>query len=515
MTTRSRKRRAAPRDIYPSCKLANTCPPDIVDSIENNTLADKILKYGSAGVFFGSLGIGTGRGTGGSTGYIPLGEGAGVRLNTRVSTVRPSLPISSVHPTDVIPVDAVDPLGPAIVPLSELPSIVEDPDPILPPRFPTAVEESVIDFSPAGPGGDLPIQSPKVTTTDTSALIEVTPETRPPRIISRSQYSNPSFEVHITSTSGSGESSAVDHVLIDGYSGGEVIGEEIPLIDLQSTRSSNTFSTTEVRETSFFTSTPRGELPSARPRTLYNRRVQQVQVVDPAFLSRPGALVTFDNPAYTDDVELIFEQDLDDLARAAPHEDFRDIVSLGRPVYGRNPQGGVRISRLGQKATMRTRSGLRIGPQSHFFYDISEIAEPELELVPLEPPFVGEQTGESVVGSALGEFETISLSNEPAIYPEDTLIDEYEVVGSDLQLIIGDSGGERPIPVADFARPPAKLFPELDGVQVINGRDVSRSATVPVIPEDTPLIIIEVLDGSGDYFLHPSLFRKRRKRPFF
>ena len=44
-------------------------PPDIQNKIEHTTIADKILQYGSLGVFLGGLGIGTARGSGGRIGY--------------------------------------------------------------------------------------------------------------------------------------------------------------------------------------------------------------------------------------------------------------------------------------------------------------------------------------------------------------------------------------------------------------------------------------------------------------
>nr|WMY82293.1 L2 [Enhydra lutris kenyoni papillomavirus 2] len=516
---KSRKRRAAPTDIYPQCKVSNTCPPDIVNKLENNTLADKILKYGSAGVFFGSLGIGTGRGTGGSTGYIPLGSGGGgVRVGSRVTTVRPSLPTSSLNPGEGIPVDAVDPLGPALIPLREFPltpSVVEDPEPILPPRFPSIVD----DPGPVIPGTSEPdleitIETPKVTTDGSAAVLEVTPETRPPTVLSRSQYSNPAFEVSLTSSAGAGETSASDHIFVDAHSGGSVVGDQIPLLELGTSRSTVSFSTSEVQETSFFTSTPRSD-PVARPRQLYGRRVQQVPIQDPRFLTQPRSLVTFENPAFVDSVDLIFDQDID-VAQAAPVEEFRDIVTLTKPLYGKTPGGGVRISRLGQKASMKTRSGLRIGPQSHFYYDISSIGqEPPIELLPLEP-VAGEQSGESIVSSGMGDFEVISLSSstlEPPVADED-LLDHIEEVAEDLQLIIGDRN-QQPISVPGPAKTPAKVFPGFDDVYVIHAGDDS-DYPLTVIPTDNPSIIIEVRDSSGDYYLHPALLkRKRRKRPSF
>ena len=73
MVRAQRTKRASVTDIYKGCKASGTCPPDVLNKVEQTTIADKILKYGSSGVFFGGLGISTGRGTGGATGYFPLG----------------------------------------------------------------------------------------------------------------------------------------------------------------------------------------------------------------------------------------------------------------------------------------------------------------------------------------------------------------------------------------------------------------------------------------------------------
>ncbi|AHL83547.1 L2 [Enhydra lutris papillomavirus 1] len=519
---RSRKRRAAPTDIYPACKISNTCPRDIVDKFEHNTLADKILKYGSAGVFFGSLGIGTGKGFGGSTGYVPLGEGAGVRLGTQVTTVRPNLPISSVHPTDVIPVDAVDPLGPAIIPLREFPpfpTATEEPPNILPERFPIAVEESSAVVTSTT---DTPFVSPKVTTDGGTAVLEVVPETKTPRLLSRTQYSNPTFEVSLTSSAGSGESSASDHIFIHGQSGGQRVGQQIVMAQVHRPAStpSTSFASTEVEETSFITSTPRADAPPARPARLYNRRVQQVPIRDPAFITHPRTLVTFENPTFTPlDVDLLFAQDVADIAQAAPHDEFRDIVALSKVLFSKNPDGGVRVSRFGQKAIMKTRSGLKIGPQSHYYYDISDVQQENIELVPLNNSVVGEQSGETVLSSGPGDFEIVSLTDSATpLFTDEELLDHIESVGNDLQLIIGERTTQRPVSVSEvgFGKPPSKIFPGLDHVQVIHAGGDDSITLIPINPQDYPGILIEVLDSSGDFYLHPSLLkRKRRKRPSF
>ena len=509
---RNRKRRAAPSDIYPACKIANTCPQDIVNKFEQNTLADKILKYGSAGVFLGSLGIGTGRGFGGQGGYVPLGAGTGVRVGTRVSSVRPSIPISSIGPSESIPVDAVNPLGPALIPLHEFPIAVEEPSVILPPRFPSIVEDNL----PLLPSqsetsftttSNIPVQTPKITT-DGAAVLEVIPETRAPKILTRTQYSNPTFEVSLTTTSGSGESSATDHIFVEGHSGGEIIGEEIPLVEFTRGRRVQT-----TNETNFMTSTPRSDVSIESTRHYYNRRLQQIQVYDEAFINKPRSLVTFENPAFEESVDLIFEQDIVDVAKAAPHEDFRDLVTLSKPYYSRTKTNNLRLSRFGQKGSIKTRSGLVIGPQAHYYYDVSTINTEDIELSVLNNPFIGEQSGESVISTGSSNFEIISLDESLQVYPDEYLLDEYESVANDLQLIIGERRNVRPISVPNYVKPVPGILSDYHSVLVVPPGDDSNIDSIPIYPQDTPVIIIN-LEGSIDFYLHPSLLKKIRKRRF-
>ncbi|AAX86624.1 L2 protein [Puma concolor papillomavirus 1] len=507
-----RRKRAAPKDIYPQCKISNTCPPDVLNKAEQSTLADKILKYGSAGVFLGSLGIGTGRGSGGTLGYVPVGTGQGVRLGTRVSTVRPSLPISSVGTADVIPIDAVDPLGPAVLPGNVFPTAVEDPFTIQPPRFPSIVEEPVSVHSESivtESVTEVPVNTPKVTIDGQPAVLEVVPETREPRILSRSQYGNSAFEVSLTASAGSGETSSSDHILVHGFTGGHVIGEQIPLQEL----GGRSFSSTLEAETTFTTSTPKADAVAEPRRVFTSRRLEQIPVRDPGFISRPRSLVTFQNPTFDESVDLFFERDVAELALAAPNEDFRDLVSLSKPTFSRTLEGRVRVSRLGTKATMRTRSGLVIGPQSHYYYDLSDIAPAEnLELTPIGNMSLGEQSGQAVISSGTSDLEIISLESSTIdSYPEEFLLAEIESVANDLQLVFGDRRAQQPISVPHIQRPSPQVFPQFEGVYVSQGTG-SVPPTIPTDPNKTPAIILEIWGSGENYSLHPSLLKRRKRK---
>ncbi|AER38252.1 L2 protein [Crocuta crocuta papillomavirus 1] len=518
----ARRKRAAPKDIYPSCKISNNCPDDIRNKIEHNTLADKILKWGSAGVFFGSLGIGTGRGTGS---YVPLGSG--VNVGTRVSTVKPSIPISSVGTADVIPVDAMNPLGPALAP-PKFPTAVEDPVIIRPPKFPSIVEDPVIVHSAAEHPAvldpdhiavvdisgetvqEIPYTTSNVVTEEQPAVLDVSTETRAPKIISRTQYENPSFEVAITSNATAGETSATDHILVDGYSGGQHIGEQIELQEL----ARRSFSTTIEEETSFLTSTPNEAVVRPKTRNLNSRRYLQTQVTDPAFVTQPRSLVTFQNPAFDESVDLIFEKDVADFPLAAPNEDFRDLISLSKPIYHRSNENTVRVSRFGTKASVKTRSGVIAGPQIHYFYDLSEIAPADnIELATLGSSPVGEQSGESVISSGTTDMEIISLTGSTLeSYSDESLLDIYEPIANDLQLVIGIGRRVRPISVPDLLTTKFQIFPGFEGVHVHTSSS-NETPKIPINPLETPAVVIDLLGGT-DFYLHPALFKKKKKRLF-
>nr|AGK28591.1 truncated L2 protein [Human papillomavirus 16] len=122
-----RTKRASATQLYKTCKQAGTCPPDIIPKVEGKTIADQILQYGSMGVFFGGLGIGTGSGTGGRTGYIPLGTRPPTATDT-LAPVRPPLTVDPVGPSD-----------PSIVSLVEETSFIDAGAPTSVPSIPPDV----------------------------------------------------------------------------------------------------------------------------------------------------------------------------------------------------------------------------------------------------------------------------------------------------------------------------------------------------------------------------------------
>ncbi|AHJ81388.1 putative late L2 protein [Eptesicus serotinus papillomavirus 1] len=517
-----RRKRDTVENIYRQCIRFGTCPPDVKNKVENNTLADKILRYGSGAVYFGGLGIGTGTGRGTT--------GVSVGRQVPVRPFRPHGPIDTIGienigpretpfaPPERAPVD-VD-LGTGHVEPSD-PSVIEPTD--LPIDIPTSSVDEVI-----------VIPTPEITIGgDTTAIIEVTPSVPENTVISRTQYTNPAFDISLFSDSTSGELSASDHITVSG-GGGTIVGghyplavpegEEIPLAEFSPSVSRfRPGQVTEQEETSFITSTPEGA--RARPgRTrpsLYGRRIEQVEITDPLFIDEPGRLVEFNyvNPAFEGDITEIFEQDILDEARAAPSSAFQDIVRLGRQQLSRSRSGLVRVSRLGQRGTIRTRSGVRIGSTTHFYMDLSPIGADTG--IPIEPP--GEQSLEASIVQPFSEegYELVNLNDVSGVVPDESLLDSYEeteFIGSDLQLVIHDedigidqdSDTVIDIP-SGLVKKAGPYYPDIDFAGVNIDYDKSHTGRAgDIVPSDTPIVTLDI--WSSDFYLHPSLRRKRRRR---
>ena len=517
MARARRVKRDSVTHIYQTCKQAGTCPPDVINKVEQTTVADNILKYGSAGVFFGGLGIGTGRGTGGVTGYTPLSEGPGIRVGNTPTVVRPSLVPEAVGPMDILPIDTIDPVEPSVssvVPLTE--SSGAD---LLPGEVETIAEIHPV---PEGPT----IDSPVVTTSKgSSAILEVAPEPTPPtRVrVSRTQYHNPSFQIITESTPTQGESSLADHILVTSGSGGQTIGSDITdVIELQEFPSRYSF---EIDEP---TPPRQSSTPIERPQvvgrrrgiSLTNRRLrQQVAVEDPLFLSKPSKLVrfSFDNPVFEEEVTNIFEQDVD-MVEEPPDRDFLDVRQLGRPQYSTTPAGYVRVSRLGTRGTIRTRSGAQIGSQVHFYRDLSSINTED----PIELQLLGQHSGDSTIvqGPVESTFVNVDISENPLsesiqAFSDDLLLDETVEDFSGSQLVIGNrrSTTSYTVPRFETTRSGSYYVQDTKGYYVAYPESRNNEEIIYPTP-DLPVVIIHTHDNSGDFFLHPSLRRRKRKRKY-
>jgi hypothetical protein len=519
MARARRTKRASVTDIYRGCKAAGTCPPDVINKVEQSTIADKILQYGSAAVFFGGLGISTGRGTGGTTGYVPLGEGPGVRVGGAPTVVRPGVIPEVIGPTELIPIDTVtpiDPTAPSVVTLTDS-SAVD----LLPGEIETIAEVHPVPV-PSAPEIDTPVVTGG---RGSSAVLEVADPSPPTRTrVSRTQYHNPSFQIISESTPIAGESSLSDHILVFENTGGQAIGGTREEIELQSLPSRYSFEIEEATPTRQ-TSTPiqRGrQAVSALRRALYNRRLtQQVAVEDPLFLSKPSKLVKFqfDNPVFEEDVTQIFERDIEQVEEP-PDRQFLDVAKLGRPTYSETPQGYVRVSRLGRRASLRTRSGTQVGAQVHFYKDLSTINTEE----PIELQLLGEHSGDSTIVQGPVEStlidvninETPSLLETSEFNSEDLLLDDAVQDFSGSQLVFGTprrSTSSVTVPRFSSPRETSLYIQDIEGYNVAYPE--SREVPEIIYPQpDIPAVVIHIADASGDFYLHPSLQKRKRKRAY-
>lgn len=498
-----RKRRAAPEDIYKQCKPFGTCPDDVVNKIEGNTIADKILKWLTPFLYFGGAGISSANEGAGN--IIPLerpfpgfGSNSGVTpAESGVSVGVGPIPVRPVEPPPgVEPAGEVIELVPLLPPRSnpEIPGIVEGPVDVG--NNVTPVVPDILEMDPILPERN---------------LIE------PPVVVSTSVFDNPTFEVSITASTTTGESSAVDHVFVGERPGGNVVGggEEIPLRTFNESIQPSEF---DVEDTGFTTSTPEGR-PEGRVRGdrgyLYNRRlVQQVEVPEEEFLERPRTLITFENPTYTDqDLTMIFENELNEVTRtpprAAPHRDFTDLRYLGRKLFSRAKSGRVRVSRVGKKGTIRTRSNIQIGSHVHYYQDISSILpSEEVELLPL-----GEVTGtdEIVTGEGETPFVDVDLNDANEIISADPAPD------ADIGIIeeMDEDGFRSSIAVPDLRT--RSFYPEdvigFGGINVDFPITTRKDIRPKVIPEDRPWFpYYDHFDTDTQFFFEPCLYSKRRKR---
>lgn len=518
MARARRTKRASVTDIYKGCKAAGTCPQDVINKVENKTIADKILQYGSAAVFFGGLGISTGKGTGGTTGYVPLGEGPGVRVGGTPTVVRPGVIPEVIGPTDVIPIDTVTPIDPAA------PSIVNLTDSSAVDLLPGEIE-TIAEVHPV-PVPDTEIDTPVVTGgRGSSAVLEVADPSPPIRTrVSRTQYHNPSFQIISESTPIAGEASLSDQVLVFENTGGQTIGgirEEIELQPLPSRYSFEIEEATPPRQTSTPIERGRQALSSIR-RALYNRRLtQQVPVEDPLFFSRPSKLVRFqfDNPTFEEEVTQIFERDLESVEEP-PDRQFLDVAKLGRPLYSETPQGYIRVSRLGNRASLRTRSGAQVGAQVHFYKDVSTIDSE----APIELQLLGEHSGDTSIiqGPVESTLVDINVRDTPELLEssefnsQDLLIDDAIEDFSGSQLVFGNPRrSTTSVTVPRFSSPrETTLY-----VQDIQGYTVaypeSRDRPVIIYPQpEIPAVVIHFGESGADYYLHPHLQRRKRKRAY-
>nr|AYA93717.1 MAG: L2 protein [Human papillomavirus] len=501
-----RVKRASPDDLYRSCKLGGDCIPDVQNKIENTTLADKLLQIFGSILYLGHLGIGTGRGSGGQYGYRPFG--ATTNKAPEITVTRPTVPINPLGGAEVIPLEVINPEAPSIIPLTDgLPDF-----PTVDTQPPTTEIAEIDITTQVQPTDNLPTsnQQPTVISTPDITVVDFQPGPSPPKRIALDVGFSPSDAIQLNIIPEPKYFDPNINVFVDP----NIVAEDVGYEDIELAPISN-IADFEIQEEAVpKSSTPLHRIESliGQGKQLYNRFVEQVQTRNPNFLSRPSRLVTFDfeNPAFEDEISLQFQQDVNEVA-AAPDENFRDIISLSKPLYSETSEG-LRVSRLGQKASMRTRSGLIIGPKVHYYMDISEISElPEIELHTFAT-----FSGEANLIDAINEstfIDQISLENNT--YPDELLEDilEENFNNGHIVISVSDAIGEHseiPVPTLDLTvRPVIGDFstPLIVNYPVYN----SNLDSAALQPSATN---VKQSYESSNYFIEPSLIKKRRKRKY-
>lgn len=501
---RVRRKRASPTDLYTSCALGGDCIPDVKNKVEGNTLADKLLKWFGSIIYLGGLGIGTGKGSGGQFGYGSFG---GAKPPVRTTPVRPALPTDTIISGEIVP---VTPFDSAIVPLTD-----GLPDP------------AVIDIPGAGPG--LPAEDLTVTTvldplsettgigehptvidtSDNVAQLDVQLQPPPPKRILLDD------SVQNTTTSVLTHASHVDsdyNVFVDAQLNGEHIGHTED-IELEEINLREEFTIEEGPRKS----TPLSSRVISRTRDLYHRFVEQVPAQLPFVQSRPSVHFEFENPAFEADIADVFSREVEQIAETQA-EQYQDITRLGDIRFSESPGGTVRVSRLGQRQGMVTRSGLQVGRRVHFYYDVSPVPTDSIELHTF-----GNFSHDSTIVDELTTSSFINPFEQPIAgsfeFPDDILMDTLEdsFTGGHIVLTTTDTDGD----TLDIPTLPSgvtvRIFPTdySDSLNVYYPIDSTSSITYPAIPASSlsPAIGMDVY--YSDFDLHPAYLKRKRKRPSF
>nr|AYA93488.1 MAG: L2 protein [Human papillomavirus] len=503
-----RRKRASPTDLYKSCLQGGDCIPDVKNKFEGNTVADWLLKIFGGLVYFGNLGIGTGRGTGGSFGYRPFGAPGSGRPIQELPITRPNVVVDPLGPAPIVP---IDPSAASVVPLAEG---VPDVAFAAPDAGPAAGGTDIELFTITDPATDIGAVGggPTVTSNEEFevAVIDAHPIPPYPKQILYDSTVAATIETQINPFLNPDINNV--NVIVDPSFAGDTVGdyfyEEIPLerLDIQS------FDIEEPPTES--TPTQLGNRFVSRTRDLYSRFVAQQPISEPDFLSQPSRLVQFEyrNPAFDPDVSLYFERDVEAL-RAAPNQEFADVVYLGRPRLSSTSEGTIRVSRLGTRAALTTRSGLSVGPQVHFYMDLSEIpAADSIELQTLnETPQVSTVV-DDILATTSFDDPANTLHTE---FTEEALTEDMQQDFVDSHLVIPatDEENDTTINIINFRNIPIGFGIDAgDVATVLPGYNILDTSLL--VPSTIPQQSVYVLDYA-DFDLHPGLLPKRRRLDYF
>nr|AEX31127.1 L2 protein [Human papillomavirus] len=508
-----RRKRASPEDLYKTCATGD-CPEDVRNKIEQNTLADRLLKWFSSILYFGGLGIGTGRGSGGSLGYRPINAPSRPG-QSGTYPIRPSIPIESLGPRAFIPVDTVQPNASSIIPELTIvdPAIVDIGRPT------DTLGAGEVDILP-DPISDVTNSGghPIITTSETStAVLEVQPIDPPVRVALDSAFTGDSS--HLSVVTATLHPNPDVNIFVDNTFAGETVGyEEIPLEDF------NTISQFSIEET------PQSSTPiverlgqfATQARRFYNRYIEQVPVQYPEFLGQVSRLAQFEytNPAFDPEVSVTFERDLQAI-ESAPVPEFQDIRSLSRPYLAETANRAVRVSRLGARGTIVTRSGLQVTQPVHFYLDLSPIPSvstvESFELAPLAE-YSGTQT--VINGQAESVFVTSTNNNiGDQLYSETDLIDPLNESFASAHLVFSTTEENETISLPSYSPSSTNfgLAANDFGINIFNPQSTQLTTLLPtnsIVVLIHPKLLFDT--NSVDFYLDPAFLpRKRRKIDLF
>lgn len=511
--SKPRRKRASPEDLYKSCALGGDCFPDVQNKIQGTTLADRLLQVFGSILYFGGLGIGSGKGTGGATGYRPFGGGGTVsRPSIRIqpeSLPKPSVPIDPLGGAELIPLDVIDATAPSVVPLTE------------------GVPETTIISSGTGP--TITAEELDVTTqidlntfnniNEHPAVINVTDEgttaldvqTLPPPSKKLILDSTITDQIELVPLHRIYTDQNVN-MFVDTHFEGHIVGGDPNFTDIVLREEF------EIEEVSPKTSTPTEKLSTAvgKARRVYNRFVKHVPTSSLEAVVNPSRQVIFEfeNPAFDDEVSLLFNQELAEVT-ATPNPDFRDINYLSRPFYSETESGRVQYSRLGQRASMQTRSGLVIGEKVQFTYNISDIEPVET----IELSTLGTTSADSIIQNAQAESVFIDAQDStPLSYTEDLLLDEPNEDFANAHLVLtttDDFGDTYDYPVIPPGLGYKLLIPNYN--VTLNSFQLPEASIPTILPEIpfAPYAPSPITVFGDTFYLNPSLLKRKRKQYFY
>ncbi|AFA26585.1 L2 [Tursiops truncatus papillomavirus 6] len=561
MVRATRKKRAGEQDLYSGCRRGQDCPDDIKAKFEQDTWADRLLKWFSSFVYFGNLGISTGRGTGGPSGYVPVGSGGrGGRPAMGGQPSRPSLVVENVGPGDIPLGGTVDASAPSVITPSESTVVVEGATttteeiplvPLHPDVGPLQPETNIHVVPPPEAGGPAVLD----VTSNVTSTYPHDPSIIHPGHTLLSTYINPVFEDPLFPTVSlqpldtsliPGETSFPPHTVVNLSGTFEDI--ELDVLDGSSKLTDPKTSTPVSRVDSGLQSIRRAYTRRANVlRKYYNRFTQQVRVQKPEFLTQPSKLISYEftNQAFDPDTTLQFPQPADEVVYA-PDNDFQDVGTLHRPIY--SLEGGhVRVSRFGVRETIRTRVGTTIGARVHFFTDVSTISNisdtfgftstlgPDVGDPGIELHLFGESTGDTSIADAQGggvflqngtlqsetQFTDVVNGSLQSEYSDSMLLDSYSETFDTAHLaLLNSNSSSQVLSIPELARPFRGPAESTGGLAVAYPVDSSLDVAAPSTPfihnvPTPPFVVLHFSGGGTSFFLHPSLLRLRRKRVFY